>query len=325
MRPVREQRAQRTELRAPVRPLLKWAGGKRQLLPALRRFYPVEFNRYWEPFLGSGAVFFDLEAHGMLRSRSATLADSNPDLIACYRAVRDTTEQVIGELSRLARDHQRRGSEHYYDIRNNWFNPQRAALASAANGGGFLYSPALAAMFIYLNRTGYNGLFRLNAGGEFNVPAGRYPNPHICDAQHLHRVASALSRSGVALEYSRYDRLLEGARSGDFVYFDPPYAPLSKTARFTNYTAEGFDAAEQRRLRDLIVSLARRGCHVVASNSTAPDIVDLYEDQEDVRLAGLICHRVPARRAINSNAQRRGSVVEYIITNVPESKTQTGG
>jgi len=319
VRALREQRAESTGLHAPVRPLLKWAGGKRQLLPALRQFYPADFNRYWEPFLGSAAVFFDLDARGMLRSRGATLADSNPDLIACYRAVRDTTEQVIGELSRLARDHERRGSEHYYDVRNNRFNPQRAALASAVNGGGFRYTPALAAMFIYLNRTGYNGLFRLNAGGEFNVPAGRYPRPRICDEHLLRRVAAALSRSGVELEYSRYDRLLEGARAGDFVYFDPPYAPLSKTARFTNYTAEGFDAAEQRRLRDLIVSLARRGCHVVASNSTAPEIVELYEDTENVRVAGLKCHRVPARRAINSNAKLRGSVVEYIITNVGQS------
>ena len=302
-----------------MRPLLKWAGGKRQLLPALRRFYPPEFGRYWEPFLGSAAVFFDLEMRGMLRSRHATLADSNPDLIACYRAVRDTTEQIIGELARLARDHERHGTAHYYDVRNTRFNPQRKALASAANGGGFHYTPALAAMFIYLNRTGYNGLFRLNANGEFNVPAGRYSNPRICDAQHLRHVAAALSRPGVELQYSRYDRLLEGAQPGDFVYFDPPYAPLSRTARFTHYTAEGFDSSEQRRLRDLIVSLARRGCHVVASNSTAPEIAELYETDENVGLAGLRCHRVPARRAINSNAKLRGVVVEYIITNVPQS------
>lgn len=261
-------------------------------------------------------MFFDLHARGLVAGHDATLTDNNPDLIACYRAVRDCPEQVIGELSRLANGHERGGAGHYYEVRNERFNPQRAALDAASNGER-RYSPALAAMFIYLNRTGYNGLFRLNSDGEFNVPAGRYARPRICDEGNLRRVAKALARSGVTLEHGRFERVVEGARAGDFLYFDPPYAPLSKTARFTNYTAEGFSAGDHERLRDVMVTLAARGCSVVMSNSTAPEIATLYEDSKDVKAAGLRCYRIPARRAINSNASRRGSVEEYLITNVP--------
>ena len=294
--------------------MLKWAGGKRQLLPALRRFYPSRFNAYWEPFLGSGAVFFDLHAHGLLAGHHATLTDDNPDLIACYRAVRDCPDQVMSELSRLAGGHDRDGARHYYEVRNDRFNPQRAALSASADG--YAYTPALAAMFLYLNRTGYNGLFRLNSTGEFNVPAGRYARPRICDEVNLRRVAAALARSTITLERAPFDRVFESAAAGDFLYFDPPYAPLSKTARFTSYTSEGFNADDQERLRNVAVMLAGRGCHVLISNSTAPDIARLYEDSKDVKAAGLRCYRIPARRAINSNAKRRGVVEEYVITNV---------
>jgi DNA adenine methylase len=299
-----------------ARPLLKWAGGKRQLLPVLRRYYPAQFNRYWEPFLGSAAVFFDLVARGLLDDCGATLIDHNRDLIACYRAVRDWPDEIVHELRRLARDHERRGADAYYDVRNNRFNTQRAGLQRAADAEPLTYSPELAAMFIYLNRTGYNGLFRLNASGEFNVPAGRYTNPRICDEQNLRRVSAALGRAGIALEHRRFDALVNSARAGDFLYFDPPYAPLSKTARFTHYTAEGFGSEDQKRLREVLIVLAKRGCHVVMSNSTAPDIAALYEGDQEVTSAGLRCHRVPARRAINSKATARGTVTEFIITNV---------
>lgn len=259
-------------------------------------------------------MFFDLHARGLLAGHDATLSDNNPDLIACYRAVRDCPEQVIGELSRLAGGHEREGAAHYYEVRNRRFNPQRAALAAASNHERCC-NPALAAMFIYLNRTGYNGLFRLNSDGQFNVPAGRYTNPRICDEATVRRVARALARSGVTLDRASFDRTLDSAGAGDFLYFDPPYAPLSKTARFTNYTTEGFDAVDQERLRDLVIALAKRGCHVLLSNSTAPEIVELYERSDDVSAAGLRCYRIPARRAINSNAARRGAIEEYVITN----------
>jgi DNA adenine methylase len=309
-----EQGAKAEGQRIHAKPLLKWAGGKRQLLPTLRRFYPRQFNTYFEPFLGSAAVFFDLHASGHFNGRRAVLTDNNADLIACYQVVRDSTDEVLAELSQLAREHARRGHAHYYEVRDKRFNPQRA---TASSNEGFAYSPALAAMFIYLNRTCYNGLFRLNADGGFNVPAGRYLAPRICDEATVRTVAAALSYEHVQLAHLQFDRAVETAQSDDFLYFDPPYSPLSKTANFTSYTPGGFDRHDQARLRDVVVDLARRGCHVVMSNSTALEITELYESNKDVKMAGLRCYRAPARRAINSNARKRGFVEEYVITNVP--------
>jgi DNA adenine methylase len=291
-----------------IRPLLKWAGGKRQLLPALRPHYPASFRRYIEPFMGSGAVFFDLYNNARLHGRHARLIDANPDLIGCYRTVRDRTEEVIAALADLEREHRRRGDACYYDVRDNRFNRLR--------GGDVAYTPALAAMLIYLNRTGFNGLFRLNRGGGFNVPAGRYSNPRICDPAHVRDVARALSADGVTLECSGFAEALADAGEGDFVYCDPPYAPVSRSARFAEYTAGGFTALDQLRLQQAVVAAAARGAHLVVSNSSAPEIVAAYGNRA-ARLAGLAVRRVPARRAINSRASARGPVDELVITNVP--------
>ena len=293
------------------RPLLKWAGGKRQLLPVLRRYYPTEFDRYIEPFVGSGAVFFDLHASGYLIGRSVRLSDVNPDLIGCYRAVRDNADQVIAALAELAEEHRARGSACYYEVRDRRFNPSRSALVGDVSAR---YTPVLAAMLIYLNRTGYNGLFRLNSSGGFNVPAGRYTDPCICDPNHIRSVAGALGADGVMLECSRFDETIAVARAGDFVYCDPPYAPLSRTASFAQYTAAGFHALDQRRLQTAILAAARRGALVLISNSSAPEIEAGYSGAS-ARTAGLVVQRVPARRAINSRAARRGPVDELVITN----------
>jgi DNA adenine methylase len=292
-----------------AKPILKWAGGKRQLLPALRQYYPSEFQTYFEPFLGSAAVFLDLHNGGRL-ARGARLSDSSRDLIGCYVAVRDAVEGVIEELDRLADGYRRSGGAHYYEIRNR-FNGMRRELKAASR-----YPPALAAMLIYLNRTGYNGLFRLNAAGDFNVPAGRYERPIICDADNLRLVSSALGRPGVRIETARFDTALATARTGDFVYLDPPYAPLSRTASFTSYTPGGFAVDDQARLQGLVVDLAREGCRMLLSNSTAPAIRSLYAENHNARDAGLRAYTIPARRAINSRASRRGPVLEFVITNI---------
>jgi site-specific DNA-adenine methylase len=176
---------------------LKWAGGKRQLLPTLRDYYPLHYARYIEPFFGSGAVFFDLLASGRLAGRQAWLVDDNADLVGCYRMLMSRADDVIAELRRLAAGHQRNGSEFYYKVRDTRFNPMRATSTT--------YTPALAAMLIYLNRTGFNGLFRLNKSGEFNVPAGRYVNPRILDETHLRAVGSALRSRGVTLVHGSFD------------------------------------------------------------------------------------------------------------------------
>lgn len=294
-----------------VRPLLKWAGGKRQLLPALRRHYPASFGRYLEPFVGSGAVFFDLYAAGQLEGRRVLLADVNPDLIGCYRAVRDRTGAVIAALADLEAEHRARGDACYYDVRDRRFNPGRTRLGSRVADA---YTPGLAAMLIYLNRTGYNGLFRLNRQGAFNVPVGRYADPHICDAAHIRACARALAGDGVSLECRPFDETLAAAAAGDFVYCDPPYAPLSRTASFAHYTAGGFDAGDQRRLQAAVIGAARRGAFVVMSNSSAPEIEAAYA-APDAKRAGLTVERVLARRAINSRPELRGSVHELIVTN----------
>ncbi|MEQ1573908.1 MAG: Dam family site-specific DNA-(adenine-N6)-methyltransferase [Vicinamibacterales bacterium] len=288
-----------------MRPLLKWAGGKRQLLPVLRQHYPSSFERYVEPFLGSGAVFFDLHGSGALEGRAALLADANPDLIGCYLMVRDRVEAVLAELAELDEGHARGREAFYYEVRNERFNAQRRDHPD--------YTPELAAMFLYLNRTGFNGLFRLNRRGEFNVPVGRYVNPRICDPVHLRAASAALRTAGVTIELRPFAESLAGATVGDFVYCDPPYAPLTKTACFASYTAGGFNWFDQRALQQSVLGAMRRGAWVVLSNSCTPEIEALYGSSE-VRAAGLEVQRVPARRSINSRAHLRGAVHEIIVT-----------
>jgi DNA adenine methylase len=290
-----------------LRPLLKWAGGKRQLLHVIRQFYPQQFTDYVEPFLGSGAVFFDLYAAGRLDGRRVRLADANPDLVGCYTTLRDRTDEVIEALERLAAGHRAGGAAFFYDVRDRRFNPARAQAPG-------VYTPELAAMLIYLNRTGFNGLFRLNRRGEFNVPAGRYENPRICDPAHLRQVAGAWRAEGVTLELGSFETSLAHARDGAFVYCDPPYAPLTRTANFASYTADGFGPADQERLRDAVIAAATRGAAIVVSNSSAPLIETLYTSDE-ARRANLEVVRVPARRAINSRATSRGPVDELLIVN----------
>jgi DNA adenine methylase len=296
------------------RPLLKWAGGKRQLLPELQRHYPVSFNRYIEPFMGSGAVFFDLFGKGLLSGKPVRLVDVNPDLIGCYQAVRDHTEAVIAALSKLERDHRARGDACYYDVRDNRFNLLRV-LGRVSRTGPSSYTPELAAMLIYLNRTGFNGLFRLNRSGEFNVPAGRYVNPRICDADHIREVARAFAAPQLTLECLGFEDALADAGRGDFVYCDPPYAPLSRTASFAHYTAGGFSSFDHERLQRAVIEAAGRGAIVLVSNSSAQEIEKAYRSPE-ARKARLEVTRVPARRAINSRAALRGPVDELIISNI---------
>jgi DNA adenine methylase len=299
-----------------VGPLLKWAGGKRQLLGVLAGHYPRAFGSYYEPFFGSGAVFFDLLSKGALDGVRVRLSDVNPDLVGCYRTVRDEGEAVIEALSVLDREYRRHGSDCYYEVRDQRFNPQRLALlqsGAAAMVEG--YTPDLAAMLVFLNRTGFNGLFRLNRQGAFNVPAGRHTNPRVCDPSHIRAVAGAFQRRNVTIDCRSFDEALAEAAPGDFVYCDPPYEPLSRTASFAHYTASGFTIFDQRRLQQAVIGAARRGTYVVVSNSSAPAIEQEYGTAA-ARGAKLEMTYVPARRAINSRASARGTVNELIISNV---------
>jgi DNA adenine methylase len=303
-----------------AQPFLKWAGGKRQLLPQLRRFYPDTIKRFVEPFLGSGAVFFDLWSSDKLGDAAVLLADDNPDLVGTYLRVADSTDALLIALRRLATGHARADRTYYYGVRDLSFNPARARWR-AGGGRADDYPVKLAAMLIYLNRTGYNGLFRVNRDGNFNVPAGRYDTPSIVHEERLRLAALALGAPEVRMTCGTFDDTLAQVGSGDFVYLDPPYAPLSLTSNFRSYTAHGFAAGDQARLRDAVVRAARQGALILLSNSTAPAIMDLYHDAT-VRAAGLRSFRVPARRAINSRASARGTIEELLVTNLPE---QTSG
>ena len=303
-----------------ARPFLKWAGGKRQLLPALREFYPGDFGAYHEPFLGSGAVFFNLAETGALKPGRVRLTDVNSDLVGCWLQLRNNWKQVVQALRKLQADYHAAPRDHYYSVRNE-FNPLREAIMNGSGPHAEKYSPLLAAMFIYLNRTGYNGLFRLNSSGLFNVPRGKYKNPKICDEDNLRLVSSRLSELSASIKQESFSKVVDSAQEGDFIYFDPPYAPLSATAQFTSYTSDGFRREDQHELQRVVFRLVRNGCYVVLSNSTAREIKELYKNNAEAKKLHIEAHMVSARRAINSNASRRGHVDEYIITNVRKQTT----
>jgi DNA adenine methylase len=268
------------------RPFLKWVGGKGQLLPQLRARYEAAAptGRYHEPFVGGGALFFDLYRNGLLGRKRASLSDNNPLLVDAYTAVRDETDALID----LLREHKaRHGHDHYYAT--------RAARPDTA--------VERAARLIYLNKTCFNGLYRENSRGEFNVPIGKYKNPAICDEENLRACAGALARAD--LHHRPFDAVRKHAKPGDFVYFDPPYDPVSKTASFTAYARDGFGEADQRRLADLFRALRASGVHVLLSNAHTPLIRALY--------AGLNLMTVDAIRSVNSRADRRGAVEEVLV------------
>ena len=306
-----------------TKPYIKWPGGKRQMLPALRRFYPAEFRGYHEPFIGAGAVLIDLANAGRIKSRGAAANDVNGDLIGVWTHVRDRTAETVDELQALVDE---RGaapdpSAHYYRIRER-FNEARAAAAGPGNAvRADSYTPLLAAWFIYLNKTAFNGLFRLNRAGRFNAPYGGYVRPRILDEDNLRRLAALLRANAVRLRQQSFEESLAGIPPDDFVYLDPPYSPVSKVARFTGYTAGGFGPTEQETLRDEVLRLARQGTHVLLSNSVTPETTRLYRDDPRTAAAGLTVLKAPARRTINSDGAKRTGAEDYIVTNVTPAST----
>jgi DNA adenine methylase len=277
------------------RPFLKWAGGKTQLLSQFQALYPHprSIRRYIEPFVGSGAVFFKLRRLAGLRE--VLLADNNEELINVYVAVRDHVEGVIAALRRHKALHSK---EHYYEVR--------------AKSLRRMSSTARAARLIYLNKTCFNGLYRVNSKGGFNVPMGRYQDPPILNAENLRAAGQALEKTG--LKAAHFRKTLDVARKGDFIYFDPPYHPLSKTSFFTSYTEGAFTASDQKDLAEVYSILARRGCRVMLSNSDCPFIRGLYE--------GFDIRSVSARRNINSKAEKRGRIGEVVVLNYEPAGTQ---
>lgn len=276
-----------------ARPFIKWAGGKGQLLPELSRRLPRGFGRYHEPFVGGAAFFFHLYNAGLL-THGAVLSDYNGELILCYQVIRSQATELI-EL--LWQHHQRRFDEQYFLEVRSWDRRpdfmERTPVERVART-------------IFLNRTCYNGLYRLNRKGQFNAPFGFYQNPLICDPDNLRAVSHALQ--DVELAQGDFADVLARTEPGDLVYFDPPYVPVSATASFTHYTGQSFGEPEQRRLADLFFALADRGVNVMLSNSRTPLSEELYTGRAtslDIVLAS---------RKINCVGLKRGHVEELIAT-----------
>ncbi len=269
-------------------PFVKWAGGKGAIVSEIAARVPRgrTFRRYFEPFVGAGAFFFWI--HRSFPGLECLLADSNGDLINAYRAIRDDVERVLAKLETHQLLHSK---EHYYAVR----------------GAAPRESAERAARFIYLNRTCYNGLYRVNRRGQFNVPMGRYDRPRIVDRENLLAVATALR--GVRIEAVDFEAATEEAGAGDLVYFDPPYQPLSETSAFTSYTASGFGPDEQQRLARVFEKLSRRGVFLILSNSSSDPVRELYASLDPPPRIDEVL--VP--RAINSKGKSRGPVPELLI------------
>ena len=269
-----------------VMPIVKWVGGKRQIIEDITRCIP-KFSTYYEPFLGGGAVLFELQP------QKALVNDQNEELMNMYTVIRDNVEDLIHILSQHQND-----KEHFYKVRE--LDRDKKLYATLSN-------IEKAARIIYLNKTCYNGLFRVNLAGEFNTPFGKYKNPKILDEVALRAVSQYLNKSKVRLLNEDFEASLKGIRKGAFVYFDPPYDPISDTASFTGYDKGGFGKEEQIRLKKVCDRLNERGIKFLLSNSATDFIQDLYKDYRITF--------VKARRAINSIAEKRGEVDEVLVMN----------
>ncbi|MEM9509156.1 MAG: DNA adenine methylase [Cyanobacteria bacterium P01_E01_bin.35] len=273
-----------------AQPFLKWAGGKRQLLPEIQKFIPTKYTEYYEPFVGAGAVLFSLQP------KKCIINDTNRELINCYQVIRDQPEELI----RLCQQHQANNSKEYYYILREQDRQDDFTDRSPTER---------AARIIYLNKTCFNGLFRVNSSGQFNVPYGKYKNPTIADPAVIKAISVYLNQAQVSILNGDFAQAVSTAKKGAFIYFDPPYHPLSDTSSFTGYSMNGFGEEEQIRLKELCDELTAKGCQVLASNSAAPLIKSLYDDPNYEIL------EVKATRAINTVASKRGRINELLIHN----------
>lgn len=276
-------------LKIMTQPFLKWAGGKRQLLPIIKNLIPP-CSHYYEPFVGAGAVLLDLQP------AMSTINDTNSELVNCYQVIRDNPQKLL----KLCQRHKEKNSkEYYYQLREQ----------DRQSGFADMDGIEKAARIIYLNKTGFNGLFRVNKKGQFNVPYGNYRNPTIADPGVIMAVSTYLNQGNISILCGDFEQAVATAKLESFIYFDPPYHPLSNTSSFTSYSLNGFGEAEQIRLRKLCDRLTDRGCKILLSNSSAPLIRDLYSDFR------YQIEEVDASRSINSVSSKRGKIKELLIHN----------
>lgn len=269
-----------------VQPFLKWAGGKRQLLSEIRPLIPEKIKCYFEPFLGGGAVFFDIQP------KRAIINDFNMELINCYKVIKETPQELLNELSEFENT-----KEFFYKIREQDRTKDFLLLTPVER----------AARIIYLNKTCFNGLFRVNSRNEFNVPFGNYKNPTFADSAVIFAIHKYLNKSKITFLQDDFAKSVKKAKKDDFVYFDPPYDPVSDTSSFTGYSLNGFNKDEQLRLQNVCDDLTEKGVKFMLSNSDTDFIREVYRSYN--------IHTVKARRSINSVASNRGKINEILVTN----------
>lgn len=272
-----------------MEPFIKWVGGKRQLLPELKQYMPETFQRYYEPFIGGGAFLLSTVP------KKATIGDMNQELVITWQMVKDNPQALLKKLA----IHQANNSEdYYYSIRSLDREEKFVQMSDLER----------AARFIFLNKTSYNGLWRVNSKGQHNVPYNKNTSVNLVNADNLLAVSHYLNECDIQIQNQSYLTTTQKAKKGDFVYFDPPYIPVTATSSFTSYVKDGFNEKDQIKLRDLAKELYERGVSVMISNSSAPAVYELYKEFP------FHIHEVYAKRAINSNGEKRGKVKEVIIT-----------
>jgi len=273
------------------KPFVKWAGGKRQLIPILNQNIPESFGTYYEPFLGGGALLFHILTDK--NGQKCSISDLNSDLVLAYTTIRDRIDSLIASLKNHEKNYQKNSESYYYSIRES--NP-RSAIEKTSR-------------LIFLNRTCFNGLYRVNSKGKFNVPLGKYSNPNIVNEENLRAVSHILQSSRISIKCRDFEAVLRDAKKGDLIYFDPPYQPVSATANFTSYTNKDFTYDDLTRLAELCLKLDSRGCNVLLSNSDSKEVAEVFA-KNTWKIT-----RIEANRSINSNSKKRTGHFELLIKN----------
>ncbi len=273
------------------KPFVKWAGGKRQLIPILNENLPKSFGTYYEPFLGGGALLFHIltERNG----KKCSISDLNSDLVLAYTTIRNRINELISSLKCHERNYQKDSKSYFYSVRES---APRSEIEKTSR-------------LIFLNRTCFNGLYRVNSKGKFNVPLGKYTNPNIVNEQNLRSVSDILRSSNVSIKCRDFESVLRDAKKGDLVYFDPPYQPVSSTANFTSYTNKDFTSDDLCRLAELCMKLDSKGCKVLLSNSDSKEVSDMFSSKP------WKVSKIQANRSINSNSKKRTGHFELLIKN----------
>ena len=273
------------------KPFVKWAGGKRQLIPILNENLPKSFGTYYEPFIGGGALLFHILTER--NAQKCSISDLNSDLVLTYTTIRDKIDGLISSLKNHEKNYQKDSKTYYYSVRES--NP-RSEIEKTSR-------------LLFMNRTCFNGLYRVNSKGKFNVPLGRYTNPNIVNEDNLRSVSAILNTSKIAIKCRDFESVLRDAKKGDLVYFDPPYQPVSDTANFTSYTNKSFTYDDLNRLAELCLKLDSKGCKVLLSNSDSKEVAEMFSHKS------WKINRIQANRSINSNSKKRTGHFELLIKN----------